>query len=157
MSNNVVDLPKLVVFDLDYTLYFIQSPIDNSWPLWIDTHVTPPLKPSPKLNTVLDRLYIFLSFNIRYNDSISFYPDVPSILHSLRESQVTVAAASRTQTPGLARKALKLLKVPPTEAPAETFFDHLVIYPGSLWGFADGREQVETFSRVGEKDGDPTC
>lgn len=30
------------------------------WPLWIDTHVTPPLKSSPKLNTVLDR-YTFFS------------------------------------------------------------------------------------------------
>ena len=66
----------------------------------------------------------------RYNDQISLYPDVPSILHSLRESRVQVAAASRTHTPDLARKALKLLKVPPTGHAAETFFDRLVIYPG---------------------------
>ena len=73
----------------------------------------------------------FLANSYRYNDAISLYPDVPSILHSLRESKVQVAAASRTVTPGLARKALKLLKVPPTGHAAETFFDQLVIYPGT--------------------------
>ena len=31
----------------------------------------------------------------------------------------------------MARKALKLLKVPPTGHAAETFFDRLVIYPGT--------------------------
>lgn len=57
---------------------------------------------------------------------------MPSILHNLRESKILVAAASRTETPDLARKALKLLKLPPTGQSADTFFDHLIIYPGIL-------------------------
>jgi magnesium-dependent phosphatase 1 len=61
---------------------------------------------------------------------IAFYPDVPSILHNLQESKILVGAASRTDTPDLARKALKLLKVPPSGNTADSFFDHIVICPG---------------------------
>lgn len=37
--------PQLVVFDLDYTL----------WPLWVDTHVDPPLKRTKHINQMVDR------------------------------------------------------------------------------------------------------
>ena len=78
-----------------------------------------------------------------------------SILHDLRESQVQIAAASRTHTPDLARKALKLLKVPPSADPAEKFFDHLVIYPGNVLVSARlrCREQNPTFPRIEAYDG----
>ena len=138
-----MDFPKLIVFDLDYTLYFLYGRILTSrWPLWIDTHITPPLKPSPKLNIVLDRYTPSIRWlTFRHNDKISFYQDVPSILHNLKETKIPVAAASRTHTPHLARKALNLLKVPPTGKPADTFFDHLVIYPGiPSWDEFNSRE-----------------
>ena len=81
-----------------------------------------------KPNLVLDMCDSYLlKANKLDTAPISLYPDVPSILHSLRESRVQVAAASRTDTPDLARKALKLLKVPPMVHAAETFFDRLVI------------------------------
>ncbi|PIL34631.1 hypothetical protein GSI_03410 [Ganoderma sinense ZZ0214-1] len=75
-----------------------------------------------------------------HNHKIAFYRDVPEILHRLREAGVTVAVASRTHTPDLARQALGLLLVPPAAGhkakgeaptPAVRFFDHLQIYPGS--------------------------
>ena len=53
-------LPKLVVFDLDYTL----------WPFWVDTHVSPPLKPVNNGAKVQDR----------YRETLAFYDDVPEIL-----------------------------------------------------------------------------
>ncbi|PCH34904.1 magnesium-dependent phosphatase-1 [Wolfiporia cocos MD-104 SS10] len=112
-------LPKLVALDLDYTL----------WDLWIDTHVTPPLRrDGDSTNCVRDR----------YNHEIAFYHDVPDILHRLRAAGVIVAACSRTSAPALARQALSLLLVPAkagdkhaSSTPAIKYFDQQEIYPGS--------------------------
>ncbi len=107
-------LPKLIVFDLDYTL----------WPFWVDTHVTPPLKASSNHDTARDR----------YGEDFKFYRDVPSILHFLRHHGVKVGAASRTSTPDLGRELLRLLHIGDGEGKkikAIEYFDHLEIYPGS--------------------------
>ncbi|KAJ3718191.1 magnesium-dependent phosphatase-1 [Lentinula raphanica] len=120
--------PKLVVFDLDYTL----------WDLWIDTHVTGPLhRDKNNVNEVLDK----------YNRSISFYEHVPQILHRLRTAGVTIAAASRTSAPTLARSALNLL-LGNKEGPVKAieFFDQLEIYPGS---------KLTHFKRLHKKTGIP--
>ncbi|KAF5348307.1 hypothetical protein D9756_010538 [Leucocoprinus leucothites] len=138
--------PKLVAFDLDYTL----------WDLWIDTHVRGPLhRNGSKVNEVLDR----------NNDSISFYKDVPSILHELRSAGVCIAACSRTSAPDLAYQALRLLLIPPPPSssnlkangkasskskeevtPAIEFFNQLEIYPGS---------KLTHFRKVHQKTGIP--
>ncbi|WQF85907.1 Putative HAD-superfamily phosphatase, subfamily IIIC, HAD superfamily [Colletotrichum destructivum] len=86
-------LPKLIVFDLDYTL----------WPFWVDTHVAAPLKANATHSAVADR----------HGESFAFYPDVPRILYTLPLAGVKIAVASRTSAPDLARDMLKLLHVPP--------------------------------------------
>lgn len=107
-------LPKIIVFDLDYTL----------WPFWVDTHVSPPLKPSSTHDSAKDRL----------GETFAFYSEVPSILCALRDHNIKVGAASRTMAPELAREMLRLLQIPDRDGKkrkAIEYFDFLEIYPGS--------------------------
>ncbi|KAF4414679.1 magnesium dependent phosphatase, partial [Fusarium acutatum] len=84
-------LPKLIVFDLDYTL----------WPFWVDTHVTPPLKPNSSHTSATDR----------YGEDYGFFSDVPAILHALPRAGIKIGVASRTSAPSLARDLLKMLHI----------------------------------------------
>ncbi|MCJ1317564.1 hypothetical protein MMC15_002889 [Xylographa vitiligo] len=90
-------LPKLLIFDLDYTL----------WPFWVDTHVTPPLKAKDNNTRAVDRL----------NESFAFYPGVPPILHAAHALPLPLALASRTAAPELAVSLLKTLHIPPPPPP----------------------------------------
>ncbi|RYP07601.1 hypothetical protein DL765_009102 [Monosporascus sp. GIB2] len=85
-------LPRLVVFDLDYTL----------WPFWVDTHVSGPLRANSDHSACADRT----------GETFAFYGDVPSVLHGLRRAGVRLGVASRTHAPDLGREMLKLLHVP---------------------------------------------
>ncbi|ORY32164.1 magnesium-dependent phosphatase-1 [Naematelia encephala] len=107
--------PLLVAFDLDYTL----------WDLWIDTHITPPLKRrGDEQNHLVDRR----------GQSLEFYKEVPGILAELKRRRIHIAACSRTSASELAREALGLLLVPDEEGGvtrAVTYFNTMEIYPGS--------------------------
>ncbi|KAL1652231.1 hypothetical protein SLS58_000358 [Diplodia intermedia] len=121
-------LPKLLVFDLDYTL----------WPFWVDTHVSPPLKAEAGGRKVKDR----------YGEPYGFYQDVGGVLVAAHDKGLKIAAASRTMAPELGREMLSLLRISTGSGGEETaakggagdnknsekaisFFDYLQIFPGS--------------------------
>ncbi|KAI2674193.1 hypothetical protein CBS147355_7368 [Penicillium roqueforti] len=114
-------LPKLIAFDLDYTL----------WPFWVDTHVSAPVKARDHNSRAVDR----------WGESFAFYPAVSSIVYACKHRSIPLALASRTQAPDLARDMLKSLHIIPTfsdnpAANAKTiraldYFDFIQIYPGN--------------------------
>nr|CAH8862550.1 unnamed protein product [Trichobilharzia regenti]CAH8862553.1 unnamed protein product [Trichobilharzia regenti] len=95
-------LPKLVVFDLDFTL----------WPLWCDTHVSPPFV--RKNNVVYDS----------YESRVDVYPDSDKILRVIKASTtMKLACASRTAAIRVAEQLLQILGW-------SDLFDYKAIYPG---------------------------
>jgi len=128
-------LPKLFVFDLDYTL----------WPFWVDTHVSPPLKAKDNNSRCVDR----------WGEPFAFYPAVPSVLQACRSRSIPLALASRTQTPDLARDMLKVLHIIPSFSDNPTaannrsiraldYFDYVQIFPAS---------KIQHFTRIQQASG----
>ncbi|KAL7941553.1 acid phosphatase domain-containing protein [Trichoderma barbatum] len=132
ISDPSLPFPRLIVFDLDYTL----------WPFWVDTHVTPPLKINSSHTGAADRT----------GEEFAFFSEVPEILAVLPylnyPNKIKLGVASRTSAPGLARELLKGIHIPPTSSFADedannkkaagkkkvsydAFDGGLEIYPGS--------------------------
>ncbi|XP_025202476.1 magnesium-dependent phosphatase 1-like [Melanaphis sacchari] len=103
LEETITRVPKMAVFDLDYTL----------WPFWIDTHVNPPFhKSGPK---------IVLDFTGR---KIKHYPDVPQILKFLQDKNIGISVASRTGEIDGAEQLIQLFGW-------DKYFQNKQIYPGS--------------------------
>nr|WP_319397383.1 magnesium-dependent phosphatase-1 [uncultured Carboxylicivirga sp.] len=97
-------MDKLVVFDLDFTLW-------DAGGTWCDC-TNPPYKRVN--NHVVDT----------YGAKIVLYPDVKGILEDLKSKNITMALASRTSAPSWARQLLKLFDI-------EDYFTYQEIYPSS--------------------------
>ncbi|XP_033221553.1 magnesium-dependent phosphatase 1-like isoform X2 [Belonocnema kinseyi] len=95
--------PKIIVFDLDYTL----------WPFWVDTHVTPPFRKG-KGNEVVDA----------HAHPIRYYKDSPEILKNLVDEGYEIGVASRTSEIKGANQLLNLFGW-------EKYIKYKEIYPGS--------------------------
>ncbi|BFZ19592.1 hypothetical protein BsWGS_22630 [Bradybaena similaris] len=94
--------PRLIVFDLDYTL----------WPFWVDTHVDPPFRMASN-GKVYDA----------HQKHVHYYEDVPDILRRLHSEGFKLGIASRT---GAVQEAADLTRL----FNWDQYFHYRQIYPG---------------------------
>ncbi|GAB6021391.1 hypothetical protein CHUAL_003998 [Chamberlinius hualienensis] len=94
--------PKVIVFDLDYTL----------WPLYVDCGTCPPFS-KDELGFVVDKR----------DQRIKLYKDVPEILKKLHTEGYLLGIASRTTAPDSAQALLNIMEI-------DKYFSFKEMYPG---------------------------
>ncbi|KAL0093958.1 magnesium-dependent phosphatase-1 [Phycomyces blakesleeanus] len=119
-------LPKLIVFDLDYTI----------WPQWIDYTYGPPYTYIESKNALINS----------YKERLELYPDftaIVALIHSFPDTKMAVA--SRTSTPDWAKLALETFVVPEMDnMPLYDAFSYLEIFPA---------RKLEHFAAISEASG----
>ncbi|KAK4877335.1 hypothetical protein RN001_009841 [Aquatica leii] len=114
MATVLVVKPKLIVFDLDYTL----------WPFWVDTHVNPPFRKSSS-GSIVDST----------GATVKCYKEVPKVLEKLKQDGYILGVASRTSE---IRGAMQLIEL----FGWAKYFTYKEIYPGKkTTHFANFRKQ----------------
>lgn len=109
----------LIVFDLDFTLW-------DCGGTWCD-HTNPP--------------YYKQNGLIRDEEGrkLRLYPDVITILESIKYRQIPMGVASRTSAPEWADELMRLFEI-------KKFFSHFEIYPGSKLNHFNSLQQKSKLS-----------
>ncbi|KAI8391033.1 magnesium-dependent phosphatase-1 [Radiomyces spectabilis] len=119
-------LPRMIVFDLDYTI----------WPEWIDCTYGPPYAYDKVANRIENK----------YGEQLMLFKHITAIFTLIRSfKDVKIAIASRTGAPEWALNALTLLRVPELgNTTLRENIDFMEIYPTS---------KLRHFTALSEKSG----
>ncbi|KAG2216439.1 hypothetical protein INT45_012627 [Circinella minor] len=122
-------LPKMVVFDLDYTC----------WETWIDCTSGPPFTYDANVNVVYTK----------HQEDVRLFKDLSTVFALIKSlPDIKIGIASRTHTDDWATAALELFRIPQIEGSPTMMsqIDYFEAYPGS---------KIKHFKELEKKSGIP--